>query len=170
MVTINRATRPENTTTIGNNCFFMAVVHAGHDVVVHDNVIIANNTPLGGFVEVFSGAFISANCAVHQFVKVGRYTMTGGLTKVVSDVPPFVTTNANPAAFKGLNAIGLKRAGFKPEQRKEIKHLYKIIYQQNSRISLILEKLANEKNTPVQNEIFNFIKNSKRGIIQKRNK
>ena len=84
-VTIHRATRPGQVTRVGSGCFLMAYAHIAHDNRIGDQVIIANNTALAGYVEIDTGAFLSGGVVVHQFCRIGRLAMIGGNSKLIQD-------------------------------------------------------------------------------------
>src|SRR5210317_2376054 len=96
-------------TKIGNNCLFMVSSHIAHDCLVEDNVILANNVPLGGHAEIESNVIIGGNSAVQQFTRVGRSAMIGGMCGVVRDVIPYGIAHGNRSVLQGLNLIGLRR-------------------------------------------------------------
>ena len=110
-VTIHRSTKPGGATVVGSDCFLMAYVHVAHDNRIGDRVIMANNVMLAGHVEVGERAFLGGGSGVHQFCRVGRLAMVGGNAKVVQDCLPFVITDGHPARARGLNVVGLRRAG-----------------------------------------------------------
>ncbi len=112
-VTIHRGSRPDALTRVGSGCMLMVGAHVGHDCSVGNQVVLVNNAALAGEVTVGDRAFISAGVGVHQFCRVGRNAMIGGLAKVVQDALPFCITDGNPARARGLNLVGLRRAGFK---------------------------------------------------------
>lgn len=162
-VTINRATREDGATRLGNNNYLMALVHVGHDCQLGNNIIIAPASGIGGHVQIADRAFISGGVMVHQFVRIGSYAMIGGNTKITQDTLPFMMTDGVPASVRGLNLVGLKRAGFKLEAIKALKESYRILF----RTSLSLEeKLGRIKS--IDNEharaLADFIGGSKRGF------
>ncbi|MDX2099312.1 MAG: acyl-ACP--UDP-N-acetylglucosamine O-acyltransferase [Leptolyngbyaceae cyanobacterium bins.59] len=109
--TINRATRADEATIIGNNNLLMAYVHVAHNCVVEDQVIITNSVALAGHVYIESQARIGGVLGVHQFVRIGRLAMVGGMSRIDRDVPPFMMVEGNPSQVRALNQVGLKRAG-----------------------------------------------------------
>ncbi|PSR19140.1 acyl-[acyl-carrier-protein]--UDP-N-acetylglucosamine O-acyltransferase [filamentous cyanobacterium CCP3] len=143
-VTINRATDAGAATLLGSNNLLMAYSHVAHNCVVEDNVIIANSVALAGHVYVESGARISGLVGVHQFVHVGRLAMIGGLSRIDRDVPPFTLINGNPAYVRGLNQIGLQRAGLTadPQAYRELKQAYRLVYRSGESVSNAVAKLS----------------------------
>ncbi|NMF83296.1 acyl-ACP--UDP-N-acetylglucosamine O-acyltransferase [Nodosilinea sp. P-1105] len=145
-VTINRATTAGAATLIGHNNMLMAYSHVAHNCVVENQVIIANSVALAGHVHVESGARISGLIGVHQFVHIGRLAMIGGLTRIDRDVPPYTLVNGNPAEVRGLNQIGLQRAGLtaldQGQAYRELKQAYRLVYRSGESISDAVAKLS----------------------------
>ena len=108
---------------------FMANVHIAHDSVVGDNVIMANNSVIGGHVRIGDGAIVGGNSAVHQFCRIGRKAMIGGMTGVERDVVPFAIVTGDRGRLRGLNVVGLKRGGYTPEVIKSVTHGFTYIFK-----------------------------------------
>lgn len=166
-VTVNRSTTADGKTRIGNCGNFLAYSHIGHDCVVGNAVVFSNNGTLAGHVEVGDHAIMGGLTAVHQFCRIGRFAITGGCSKIVQDVPPFMIADGNPAQVRGVNLVGLERNGFAPESVKWIKEAFRLIYRSkyNTRqaIDAIRTELpANEEIT----QILEFIERTERGIIR----
>ena len=165
-VTIHRASGEGEKTIVGDNCFLMAYVHLAHNVKIGNNVIIANTTQLAGHVEIHDNAFLSGGVLIHQFCRIGKYAMIRGRARLGLDVVPYVIADGiENTEIKGLNIVGLKRAGFTEERIKILKEVYKILFRQNLNTSQALEIL--EKDYSQYDDIkylIEFIKNSKRGI------
>ena len=166
-VTVNRSTAETGCTRVGSRGNFLAYSHVGHDCTVGDAVIFSNNGTLAGHVQVGDHAVIGGLTAVHQFCRIGRFAITGGCSKIVQDVPPFMIADGNPAEVRGINQVGLERAGFPPEKIKPIKEAFRLIYRSKLNTAQALEELrvklgASEE---VQN-IAQFIEGSERGIIR----
>ncbi len=166
--TIHRATKENQSTTIGNNNFLMVNSHIAHDCKIHNQVIIANNSLIAGHVEIFDKAFISGNCAIHQHVHIGTLAMVGGLTRANADIPPYSLTYGFDALYSGLNLVGLRRAGFPSAVMQKVKSFYQLYYQHTPRKSLeILKEIKNKKEFIQEEEvIYNFIIESKRGLLK----
>lgn len=132
-VTINRATHSGEVTRVGNNNLLMAYVHVAHNCVVGDHVIIANAVSLAGHVEVDSNAVIGGVLGIHQFVHIGRFAMVGGMSRIDRDVPPYTVVEGNPCRVRGLNLVGLRRAGITKAQGgnpyRELKEAYRLLYR-----------------------------------------
>jgi UDP-N-acetylglucosamine acyltransferase len=166
-VTVNRSTTAEGKTRIGHRGNFLAYSHIGHDCKVDDAVIFSNNGTLAGHVEVGDHAIMGGLTAVHQFCRLGRYAITGGCSKIVQDVPPFMIADGNPAKVRGINVVGLERNGFAPETIKTIKEAFRLIYRSKYNTRQAIEAVEQElPATPEITQIVEFIKTTERGIIR----
>lgn len=126
-VTIHRGIGECSATKVGKNVYLMAYSHVGHDCDVLDNVVVANNVLLGGFVTVERNAFLGGSAVFHQFVTVGESAIVSGNATITCHVPPFIiATDRNLA--NGINLVGLKRRGFNSSEISDIKHCYMHIY------------------------------------------
>jgi len=166
-VTVHRGTKEGTSTEIGDGCFLMAFSHFAHNVKLAPGVIVANGALLGGYVEVGEKVFISGNCVVHQFVKIGRVAMLGGACGVSKDVPPFCTVlplHANEIV--GLNVVGLRRAGLSPEERKQIKGAFRILYQSGLNVAQATGKIRDTFNSGPALEFCDFVESADRGICR----
>jgi UDP-N-acetylglucosamine acyltransferase len=169
-VTIHRGTKPDTSTIIGDECFLMGFSHFAHNVKLGRKVIVVNGSLLAGYVEVDDGAFISGNVSIHQFCRVGKLAMMGGMSGVSKDIPPFCTAaSLERNRVSGLNTVGLKRAGYKPDQRKAIKRAFDLLYRESLDIATALERIRQEVEPDIAEEFCSFIEGSTRGIcgIQK---
>ena len=166
-VTVNRSTSSSGKTCVGNCGNFLAYSHIGHDCTVGDNVIFSNNGTLAGHVQVGDHAVIGGLTAVHQFCRIGRFAITGGCSKIVQDVPPFMIADGNPAKVRGINLIGLERKGFPAENLKPIKEAFRLIYRSKLNTRQAIEAMRKElpQNEEIK-EIIEFIEKSERGIIR----
>ena len=166
-VTINRSTTGENKTRVGHRGNYLAYSHIGHDCDVGDAVIFSNNGTLAGHVQVGDHAVIGGLTAIHQFCRIGRFAITGGCSKIVQDIPPFMIADGNPAKVRGINLIGLERAGFPPENVKWIKEAFRLIYRSKYNTRQAIEAIRKELplNAEIQ-QIIEFIEKSERGITR----
>lgn len=165
-VTINRGTAAKGRTVVGSNNLLMEGMHVAHDVFVGNGCIIGNTTKLAGEVVVDDFAIISACVLVHQFCHIGSYVMVGGGTRTGQDVPPFVTAAREPVAYCGLNLVGLRRRGFKPEIIDNIHNAYRLLYQSGKLRKECLQEIREKvPMSPEIEYILNFVESSKRGII-----
>src|SRR6266545_3890002 len=165
--TAHRSTTSEGKTRIGNRGNFLAYSHIGHDCTVGDGVIFSNNGTLGGHVQVGDHAVMGGLTAVHQFCRIGRFAITGGCSKIVQDIPPFMIADGNPAEIRGINLIGLERKNFPPESVKLIKEAFRLIYRSKYNTRQAVEAMRKElPQTEEITEIIKFIEQSERGIIR----
>lgn len=164
-VTINRACGESEKTTLGDDNYIMTQVHFGHNCQVGNNVTIINNTGLAGYVEVEDGAVISGLVGVHQFVRVGKLSMIGGLSAVRQDVPPYSLVVGNPAYLRGINAVGLKRAGLSPDTREKIRSAFRVLFMSDLNLQQAKEKLNLPEVEEVQH-LISFLETSKRGYLR----
>jgi UDP-N-acetylglucosamine acyltransferase len=162
-VTIHRASRPGAETVVGSDCFLMIDSHVAHDCRLGDRVILANNVALAGHVEIGERAFLSGGVVVHQFCRIGRIAMIGGNSKVVQDCLPFVITDGVPARARGLNVIGLRRAGVGAAQLRVLKEAYRLLLRSSLPLQAALERLT-ALGDPLVDEMAAFARASKRGF------
>jgi len=161
-VTINCSSFPDKATSLGDGNFLMACSHIAHDCKIANNVVICNGTLIAGHIEIGDKAFISGNVVIHQFVKIGRMAMIGGLSRVNQDVLPFMMVIGDSRVW-GLNLVGLKRANFSKEEINHIRKAYKILYRKEIPLKSALEELG-KLDSPVVKEMIVFILSSQRGI------
>jgi len=163
--TINRGTKEDSKTTIGDNNLFMAYSHIAHDCHISDEVIMANCGTLAGHVTLGSRSILGGLSAVHQYVRIGELSIIGGCSKVVQDIVPYSISDGHPAKIYGVNSLGLERIGFTDEAKDSLKKAFKILFSMKLNKSNALKKIAEE--LPSSKEItnlVNFIKSSERGI------
>lgn len=164
-VTIHRASGEGEVTRVGSRNFLMVGVHIAHNCAVGDDNIFANGAALAGHIEIEDHVFLSNNVGAHQFVRMGRYAMVGGKSKIVQDVLPFFTTDGNPARVRGLNSVGLRRAGFSSEARRALKRAYQILFRSRLPLEAALEEMARLEDENVAH-LIDFIRASKRGFAR----
>jgi UDP-N-acetylglucosamine acyltransferase len=165
--TVNRSTKADGKTRIGNRGNFLAYSHIGHDCRVGNSVVFSNNGTLAGHVEVGDHAVMGGLTAVHQFCRIGRFAITGGCSKIVQDVPPFLIADGNPAEIRGVNLIGLERAGFTPESVKAIKEAFRLIYRSKLNTRQAIEAVRNQIEPREEiTQLIEFVEKSARGIIR----
>src|ERR1700716_583370 len=166
-VTVNRSTTSDGKTRIGNRGNFLAYSHIGHDCTVGDEVVFSNNGTLAGHVEVGDNAVMGGLTAVHQFCRIGRFAITGGCSKIVQDVPPFMIADRNPAEFRGVNSVGLERKGSPAEKLKPIKEAFRLLFRSKSNTGQAIESIRKELPASEEiNQIVEFIEKTARGIIR----
>jgi UDP-N-acetylglucosamine acyltransferase len=167
-VTINRATALGiGKTILGNDNFLMVYSHVAHDCKIGNQVIIANAVALAGHIEVEDFAIIGGLVGVHQFVKIGCYSIIGACSAVSQDVPPYTMAVGNHAKLHGLNTVGLKRHHFSDEAIRNLKKAYQIIFRSGLLLKKALEKVESEiPGSPEVMNLITFIRRSERGIIR----
>jgi UDP-N-acetylglucosamine acyltransferase len=166
-VTANRATAVGSVTRVGSRGNFLAYSHIAHDCVVEDEVIFSNNGTLAGHVLVQAHAIIGGLTAVHQYCRIGKHAITGGCSKIVQDVPPFMIADGNPAEVRGINVVGLERRGVPAETIRVLKESYRILYRAKLNTKQALEELEKSfGNVAEARELIEFIEKSERGIIR----
>lgn len=161
---IHRGTAAGSATAIGNDNFLMATSHVGHNCVLADNVVLANGALLGGYVEVGKNVFISGNCVVHQFVKIGDYALMRGLSGTSKDVPPFAIIDWQHTV-RGVNVVGLKRAGFDEKRIRTIRQAFRLLFRSGRNLALAVKEV--EKSGRASTDVLaliDFINSSKRGV------
>ena len=166
--TVHRATtKADRKTEIGNRNFLMSYIHVAHDCKLGNNIIMANNAAFGGHVIVEDYALLGAIVGIHQFVRVGAYSMIGGQSAIVLDVPPYVNATGNRAQLYGLNTIGLKRKGFSDEVINNLKKAYKIIFRSGLTLDEAFQKVLSEFGDSKEVlHLVDFMRHSKRGVTR----
>jgi UDP-N-acetylglucosamine acyltransferase len=164
--TISRGTKPESQTVIGDENFIMTSGHIAHDCRIGNRAVIASCALVAGYAEIEDQAFISGGVVIHQYSKIGRLAMIGGNTRVNSDVPPYFLYSDFNIAAKGLNLVGLRRAGFKAADVAALKTAYKLLYKSNLKLEEALAQIEAEIPTEHTRHLVAFIRSSKRGICR----
>lgn len=164
--TVSRGTQPESVTMIGDGNYIMTSGHIAHNCTIGNETVIASCALVAGHVEVEDRVFISGGVVVHQFSKIGRLAMIGGNTRVNSDLPPFFLYSGFNVEAKGLNIVGLKRAGFSLEQVSRMKKAYQALYRSGLSLEDALRKIETELADPNTLHLVNFIRRSERGICR----
>lgn len=160
-VTMNPGTKGGGLTTrVGAGCLFMMGAHVAHDCQIGDRVIMANNATLAGHVVIDDDAIIGGLSAVHQFVRIGRRAMVGGMSGVEHDVIPYGLVLGDRASLNGLNVVGLKRGGFSRDDIQSLRAAYDTLFGNGrtmaERLKEVEERFAH--NAPV-NELLDFLRN-----------
>jgi len=163
-VQVHRGTVAGSATVIGNNNFLMAMAHVGHNCKLADNVILANGALLGGYVDVGNNVFLSGNCVVHQFVRIGDYSIMRGLSGTSRDVPPFAIVDWQHTV-RGVNVVGLKRAGFDDKRIRALREAFRILFRKGRNLALAIKEVEESgRVNPDVSTLLEFIKSSKRGV------
>ncbi|MFO0826626.1 MAG: acyl-ACP--UDP-N-acetylglucosamine O-acyltransferase [Phycisphaerales bacterium] len=165
--TIHRATKEDRPTTVGNRNYWMANSHAGHDVQVGSDCILANGTLLAGHVQVGDRVVFGGACVVHQFVRIGRGCMISGLVGTGGDLCPFFTlTGINVAG--SLNLVGMRRAGMSRDDIDAARWCYRIICRSGLMPKQAIERLRERENLPMVREYIDFLSSAKRYVATRR--
>jgi UDP-N-acetylglucosamine acyltransferase len=166
-VTIHRGSKEGADTVVGDRNFLMIGCHIAHDCHVGNDIILSNASVLAGHVTVEDQAVISALSGVHQFVRVGRLSMTGGICKVIKDILPFGIHAGVPADFYGINSVGLKRAGFTPERRQRLKETYRILFRKGTLLKDAIQEARHKFGTDADvQHVLKFMESTKRGTCR----
>ena len=164
-VTINRSTQANSNTIIGDRNFLMAVAHLAHDVQIGDDNVLANNVMVAGHCRLGSKIFLGGGTAIHQFIHIGDYAMTQGNSGMTRDIPPYCSVH-KINELSGLNTVGLKRGGFTPSERKEIKLAYSLVLNsKSSRVEALQEADKLEWSTAAAKIIEAVRSPSSKGIL-----
>lgn len=164
--TISRGTKPESETRIGHRNYIMTSGHIAHNCTLGNDIVVASCALVAGYVEVENQAFISGGVVIHQYSRIGRLAMVGGNTRVNSDLPPYFLYSDFNVAAKGLNTVGLKRAGFSLDEVRRLKTAYRILYRSGLNLEDALRRIENEVPSEHTKHLVEFIRSSKRGICR----
>jgi UDP-N-acetylglucosamine acyltransferase len=162
-VQIHRGTKPGSATVIGDDNYFMNNAHVAHNCRIANRAIIAGGALLAGYVEVDELAFVSGNCVVHQFVRIGRLAMLRGLSRTSRDVPPFCLMDGTHTV-RGLNRVGLRRAGFSAAQVRQLQNAFTRLFRRATNLSMAVDELERGECSAEVRHLIEFIRASKRGV------
>jgi len=163
-VQVHRGTVVGSSTVLGDNNFLMANAHVGHNCKLGNHNVLANGALLGGYVEVGDHVFISGNCVVHQFVRIGDYALMRGLSGTSRDVPPFAIVDWQHTV-RGVNVVGLKRAGFSETRVREMREAFRTLFHKGRNLSLAIKEIVDAgRFGPDVLTLLEFIRSSKRGV------
>jgi UDP-N-acetylglucosamine acyltransferase len=164
--TISRGTSPESETVIGDDNYIMTSGHIAHNCRIGNQTVIASCALIAGYVEIEDQAFVSGGVAVHQYSRIGRLAMIAGMTRVNLDAPPFFLYSGLYNEAKGLNVVGLKRAGFSADEIRALKQAYRILYRSGLKLEPALTRIEAEIPGEHAAHLVRFIRASKRGICR----
>ena len=167
-LTISRGTAPGSATEIGDHNYVMTNVHIAHNCRIGDHNTICSNCLIAGHVYMEDHCFLSGAVLVHQFGRIGRLSMISGNVRCNLDVPPFLTVSEFNVTARGLNLVGLRRCGMKPEQIGALKRAYRLLYRSRLPLEEALERIEAEVATPEALHMVEFIRSSERGICRDR--
>ncbi len=165
--TLHRASGEGAETRLGSRNFLMIGVHVAHNCEIGDDNIFANGAALAGHIRVEDHVFLSSNVGAHQFVRMGRYAMVGGKSKIVQDVLPFLITDGNPPFVRGLNSIGLRRAGFTPDARRVLKRVFQLLFRLRLPLEVALRDIDKIDDDNARH-LAAFIRSTQRGFTSAR--
>lgn len=160
---VHRGTKPETATEIGNDNYVMSHAHIAHNCRLGNHVIMATGSMLGGYAELEDRVFLSGNVAVHQFCRVGQLAMMRGLSRTTRDIPPFVIAD-DMHIVRGLNRVGLRRAGFDRERIAALSQAFRMLFHTPTNLSLAIARVEAEVRSPDVDYLVAFIRASRRGV------
>jgi UDP-N-acetylglucosamine acyltransferase len=165
---INRGTAQDaGVTRVGNDNWIMAYVHIAHDCQIGNHTIMANNASLAGHVHVHDYAILGGLTGVHQFCRIGAHSFCGGFSGITRDVLPYVLIAGQPPEPRGINVEGLKRRGFTPEQLRNLKEAYRILFRAGLKLAEARDELARlSPSQPELTPIVEFLDRSERSILR----
>lgn len=161
--TIHRSNKMEEDTVIGDGNLFMAHSHAGHNSAIGNNNIIANGALIAGHVAIADKVFVSGNCVIHQFCRIGRLAMMQGGSAISKDLPPFCVARGDNGVC-GLNTIGLRRAGIDSQSRLELRGLYRLLFRRSGKMSAAIQAARAKFSSLVCVEFLDFAESTRRGL------
>src|SRR6185503_13166744 len=161
--TIHRGTKPESETVIGDRSYFMQNSHVAHNCRIGNEAIVAGGALLSGYVELGDRGFVSGNCVVHQFVRIGRLAMLRGLSRTSRDVPPFCMMDGTHTV-RAVNLVGLRRAGFSAEAIRAVRGAFKSLFFRPRNLKIALAEVESRPMSAEVRELVDFIHASKRGV------
>lgn len=162
-VTVNRASQPDAETSIGCDGLLLGHCHVAHDCQIGDGVTIANGSLLAGFVTLGDRSFVSGNVGIHQYARVGELAIVGGNSRIRKDVPPFMLA-VGDSRVRGVNVVGMRRAGLSPAARQSVRQAYGLLYRSRLNMSEAVLRLRELPPSPEIDTILTFIETSVRGV------
>ncbi|MBN8247951.1 MAG: acyl-ACP--UDP-N-acetylglucosamine O-acyltransferase [Verrucomicrobia bacterium] len=163
-VTVHRSNQEAEDTVIGDRNFLMAGSHVGHNCRIGSDNILANGALLAGHVTVADRVFISGNCVVHQFCRIGRLAMMQGGAAISLDLPPFCIARGDNG-ISGLNVVGLRRAGISASDRLLLRRAYHALFRFTGRRAEALVRVRSQLGGhPLVEELLQFVESTRRGI------
>ena len=165
--TISRGTQPESVTTIGDDNYIMTSGHIAHNCKVGSGAVICSCALIAGYVEIEDQAFISGGVVVHQFSKIGRLAMIGGSTRVNKDAPPYFLYSDFNITPRGVNTVGLRRAGFTESEVSALRRAYRLLFRSDLPLEEALGRIEAEIEGGHARHLIDFIRRSERGICRR---
>jgi UDP-N-acetylglucosamine acyltransferase len=152
-------------TRVGDDNLIMNGVHIGHDAQIGSHCIIASHVAIAGHAEMHDYAVIGGLSGVHQFARIGESAMVAGLSGVAQDVPPFSLVAGERTSIRGINVVGLRRRGFPPEVRRQIKRAYQLLFHSKLRLEVAVERVRAEGLSSAEvGRLLAFVEGSSRGV------
>lgn len=164
-VTVHRGTKEGSSTVVGDGCRILAGAHLGHNVRLGNNVVVAGNCLLGGYVEVGDATRLGSGSVFHQFLRIGPLALVRCHTRCVKDIPPYVVSHTLNI-LSGINAAGLRLAGWSPDARREMQRAFHLVYGSGLNVSQALAEAGTTRWSPAVAVFFDFIASSKRGVCR----
>jgi UDP-N-acetylglucosamine acyltransferase len=164
-VTVHRSNKAAEDTVIGSHNFLMAHCHVAHNCRLGNQVILANGVLLGGHVTLDDRVFLSGNCIVHQFVRVGTLALMQGGSGISKDLPPYTVARGGNGIC-GLNTVGLRRAGLTPAERLELKQLYRALFREGQNLGAAVASAREKFSSAPARVMLDFLAGSKRGVCR----
>ncbi|MDR1891295.1 MAG: acyl-ACP--UDP-N-acetylglucosamine O-acyltransferase [Puniceicoccales bacterium] len=163
--TVHTATKEENETVFGDNNVLLAYAHVAHDCIVGNNVIMSSQAALGGHVMLGDFTNIGWSAGIHQFCRIGKYSMVGASSKTTQDVLPYMLADGNPSKVRYPNVVNLQRHNFSDQQISQIKKIFKIFYLSGLNKTQAIEKIKAETIMPdLRDEFLTFADSTSRGF------
>ena len=114
-------------TRLGDNGLYMVNAHIGHDARIGNGVVISNNVMIAGHVACENNVAIMGGVGIHHFVTVGEGAYIGAFSRIHYDVPPFCKVDGADVV-RGLNKVGLKRAGYSETDIAALDEAYRKLF------------------------------------------
>ena len=166
-VTVHSATGDGEVTTIGSHNHILACCHVAHNVTIGNHVIMSNYVGLAGHTTVEDHAVLGGMAAIHQFCRIGKFSMVGGCSRVVQDVPPYMIVEGHPAETRAINKVGLERNGVTEEAQSALKQAYKILFRGGLTTPNALARIEAEvPQLPEILHLMEFVRTSERGVTK----
>jgi UDP-N-acetylglucosamine acyltransferase len=159
----HRGTVAGSATIIGDGNYFMQNAHVAHNCRIGNRTIVAGGALLAGWVELGDRAFVSGNCVVHQHVRIGTLALMRGLSRTSRDVPPFCLIDGTHTV-RGVNVVGLRRAGFDPVRIAVIRQAVTLLFGRPTHLGRALDRLGSTGPSEDVRQLIAFIRASKRGV------
>lgn len=165
--TISRGTQPESATEIGDDNYIMTSGHIAHNCRLGSHIVVCSCALIAGYVEIEDQAFVSGGVVVHQFSKIGRLAMIGGNTRVNKDAAPYFLYSEFNITPRGVNLVGLRRAGFSAGDVAALKTAYRLLFRSGLAVEEALRRIEVEVPTEHTRHLVEFVRGSQRGIARR---